>query len=71
MKNYVIWGKAPNTKEEVLLLEKFDGRYVTDKVVANNILKLLTDRGCFDARVQEVNLEDSQMNKLFADAINV
>ena len=44
-------------KEESLLIAKFDGQHITEKKVAKNLVKYLSEKqGCTEIRIQEIDL---------------
>jgi len=53
---FVIWGIAPQTTVEQLLLVNYQGNKITDHQVAERLLKILTDKGCTNCRIQSINL---------------
>ena len=60
MKEYVIWGKDANNHDEVLLLCKVNGGKTIKSVKeAEHYINYLKKHGCYDMRIQEVNLEDN------------
>lgn len=65
---YVIWGIAPNTSEEQLLLGRFEGKPIKDKQMVDNLLKVLSNKGCTELRIQEVNLGDNSFG--FGSSLN-
>jgi len=67
---YVIWGIAPNTKKEQILLTAIKGSRIQDKDLADYWAKRLTDLyECTKVRIQELNLSDGFCND-FKKSIN-
>ena len=54
---YVIWGVPKNENSETLLMEKFEGKYITDLNMAKKLKETLeTKYECKRVRIQTVNL---------------
>lgn len=58
-KEYVIWGISPkHGNEEQLLLEKPEGKVITDRAMAEKLAKILEEKyGCKKVRIQELDME--------------
>ena len=55
MKEYVIWGKAPNSKTEDLLVSEKAG--INSQAQAESVLRSLESKhGCSDCRIQVIDL---------------
>lgn len=71
MKEYIIWGKSVIDGEERLLMDKYKGEYITDKSQAEELVKILTCAYDFiDCRIQEIDLNNVDINKMFIKSIN-
>jgi len=56
-KEYVIWGVPKGQKHETLLLEKPQGKTITDRKTANKFVKVLESKfGATKIRVQEIDM---------------
>ena len=55
MKEYVIWGKAPNEEAETLLVSEKGN--ISSMLHAQRVVELLTTKhGCKDCRIQVIDL---------------
>jgi hypothetical protein len=55
MKEYVIWGKAPNSKTEDLLVSEKAG--INSQAQADRVLRSLeSNHGCTECRIQVIDL---------------
>lgn len=61
---YVIWGIPPKGTEEALLVVKFQGKNITDKSVAEKLIKKLESWGASKVRIQEIDLTDNKIEFL-------
>jgi hypothetical protein len=69
MKEYVIWGIAPNETEEQILLTKVEGKEIKNIFQAIKIQGILERKhGCTNIRIQEIDLTDG-FNNSFIEAI--
>ena len=68
-KEYIIWGKAPGSDDETLLVSEAAG--ITNRAQADRVVATLTDvHGCRDCRVQAFTLGDaSELADLFRKAV--
>jgi hypothetical protein len=65
MIEYVIWGKAPNSNREELLLEKIKGEPLTSRRDAEHYKMLLeTHHGATDCRIQEIRFNSPEQDLL-------
>lgn len=65
---YVIWGIPKDQTEETLLLAQLENKPITDKAVAERMLKVLSKKyGCTDLRIQTI---DFTTKPDFTKAIN-
>ena len=57
MKEYVIWGKAPNSKTEDLLVSERAG--INSQAQAESVLRSLESKhGCTECRIQVLDLSE-------------
>jgi len=70
MKEYVIWGVAPQGNSEVLLLAKINNRFITDSAKAEELRLLLERNGCTNTRIQELDFNNKCINETLIKAIN-
>ena len=56
-KEYVIWGIPKNENYETLLMEKFEGKHITDLNMAKRLKEILeTKYECKKVRIQTIDL---------------
>ena len=56
MKEYVIWGKPENSKNDSLLLTSINGEKITDLKTAKKYQQILeTKYNCKNCRIQEID----------------
>jgi len=68
---YVIWGKSVVDGDERLLMDKYKGKYITDKTQAEELIKILQCAYDFiDCRIQALDLSNTNINKMFVKSIN-
>jgi hypothetical protein len=69
MKEFIIWGKPHGGRKEQILQTEYDGKKITDKILAENLKKhLYRHRGCTELRVQVLEFQEAQTeNKTFQD----
>ena len=76
MTEFIIWGKPHGKKEETILQTEYDGKKITDKILAENLKKhLFKYRGCTDLRVQVIDFKEAKKVKetfkdIFTNTIN-
>lgn len=69
-KEYIIWGCTKDHPQETILMDKFDGKLITDKTVAQNLCNVLKiNYGCYNVRIQEIDLTDNNITNSFVKSI--
>lgn len=71
-KEYVIWGKSPkNPIHEDLLISQYKNKSIHDFDLAKKLEKtLIENHNCFDTRIQVLDLDNVDINKMFLNSIN-
>jgi len=71
LNEFVIWGKAPDTTIEQLLVVKINKKRITDKSLAEKCKRHLESINCKDVRIQEIVLSRKiDILNSFLDCIN-
>jgi hypothetical protein len=69
-KEYVIWGCDKNHPQEIILMDKCEGKVITDKILVRILVKYLADNyNCYNIRIQEIDLTDNNITNSFVKSI--